>query len=181
MAKNPSGKAVLALGLELDQRDLSTLTEAFKADGNPTETIKTCVENYLHEYANGGFVLTAEDVATMGKTLGKKVGDSKDIITALEDSAGNKKGSKVFKLEVDPALIGSFEDAAKMRGVTVEDYVTECWNYIHANGWMFNMNPDVAWVPFGGQDAEYLKSSTGSPVLTSTGVVNLLKKRTVGA
>ena len=172
MARNTPTKVKIALELEVDQQDYDTLASG--SPGDLMKFLKANVGSYLHEYANGGLTLSGEEVDRIKKASKKGVESSEDIVNAVEKSKKQKGGQNVYEIELDPTLVASFEQNAQFLGVTLQEFIQMNWSHIHANGWLYQMQPDVFWIPFSVKDVQALKQ-TDEPV-SSVDVMALLRK-----
>ena len=175
MARNTPTKVKIALELEVDQQDYDTLASG--SPGDLMKFLKANVGSYLHEYANGGLTISGEEVDRIKKATKKSVETSDDIVNAVEKSKKLKGGQNVFEEELDPSLVGSFEHIAEFLGVTLEQFITMCWSEIHANAWLYQMQPNVRWVPFDLEDMKRLQDAKGSDTpFSSADVLKILTK-----
>lgn len=173
MAKNSKNKIVLEL--ELSEQDYVTLKEN-SPEGDISNFVKTCSEAYLHEYSQGGLMLSADEVNRINKHAEKAVSNSSDIVNLAEKAGKTKSGSKTFTVTLDPALVDSFKAQAAFQGITVDEFIQQCWSFIHANGWLYQMNPDVTWIPLSDQDVKYIKTKVTADVVTSKEVLEVVRK-----
>lgn len=176
MARNTPTKVKVALELEIDQQDYDTLASG--SPGDLMKFLKANVGSYLHEYANGGLTVSGEEVERIKKAAQKSIETSDDIVTAVEKSKKRKGGQNLFEIELDPTLVASFEQNAQFLGVTMDEFIQMNWSHIHANGWLYQMLPDVRWVPFNVEDVKKIQALKGdeSPV-SSADIVSLLSKK----
>ena len=171
MAKNR-----IAIEIELEDADQNTFSKAAGATGLGA-FLKSCVESYLHEYATGGLLLTGPEIGRINKITGKPVQASSDIIDSIEKSAKQHKGQRVFQLEIDPALLETFKGYAEFQGVSLDEFVNQCWGEILANGWLYQMNTEITWVPFSPENIKYIKKAAGQDEgINSATVMKVLRK-----
>lgn len=175
MARNVSTKSKIALELELENQDQETLSAA-AGDSGLIPYVKACVEAYLREYANGGLLLSGQEVSRVSKIAKADVTSSEDVIGLIEKAKRSDRGNSTFQITLDPSLVDSFRQNAEFKGVTVDDLLQECWNHIHANGWLYQMNPDVLWIPLGGKELAEIKKISPEASATSRDIIELLRK-----
>lgn len=175
MAKNNKNKIVLEL--ELNEQDFVTLKEN-APEGDISAFVKDCSEQYLHEYSQGGLMLSADEVVRINKHAEKPVQNSADLVNLAEKAGKTKGGGKTFTVTLDPALVDSFKSQALFQGITVDDFIQQCWSHIIANGWLYQMSPDVTWIPFSEQDIKFIKTKTTTDVVTSKEVLEVARKAT---
>lgn len=175
MARNIPTKSKIALELELADQDQEVLSTA-SGESGLVPFVKSCVEAYLHEYANGGLLLTGQEVARIGKAGKADVSKSDDVVSLVEKAQRSNKGLRTFQITLDPSLIDSFQQNADFKGVSVDELLQECWNHIHANGWLYQMQPDVLWIPLSGKELAKIKETAPEAAVTSRDVIELLRK-----
>lgn len=173
MARNAtSNKSKVVLEFDLNSQDQEVLTSAAGSAGLAAY-LKACAEAYFHEYAQGGLLLTGNDMNRLKKAAGKDVESSDEILDLVEKSKGLKKGQNTYEITIDPALVDSFRHYAEANDWTIDEFLQSCWNHVHANGWLYTMLPDVYWVPLSVSEVNSIK--TDGPV-TSDEVLTLLRK-----
>ena len=59
--------------------------------------------------------------------------------------------------------------------LTLDELVYDCWNHIHANGWLYQMLPDVHWVALNAESYKYIKNKTKAEFVTSRQVAEALE------
>lgn len=176
MAKNTTvNKTKVALEFELDQQDHDVLAKA-AGDSGLLPFLKSCAEAYFHEYSNGGLMLSGNEVSVINKASDKPVTSSEEVVNLVEKSQKTSKGNKKFEVTLDPALIESFQGVADFLGLSIEEFVNSCWAEIHANGWLYQMQPDVRWVPFSAKEVAKIKQSAKTDVLTSADILEVVRK-----
>lgn len=175
MAKNQD-KLQLQLNIELDQADHSVFgVNAGK--GGLQAFLKGCIETYLHQYANGGVMISPEEVGLINKSLPTPISSSEDIVSALKPKGRVQSGASTVPVVLDPTIMTPLMDAATFRGISVDDLIAECWGHILANGWLLDMSTDCRWVPFSRTDVEKIKKITGLDDVISTSIMKALEKK----
>jgi hypothetical protein len=166
MAKSTKSTNVqVNLELSIPQSDYAVFEEV--AAPQPVEDyVKACVTNYLSAYANGGLMLSAEDLTEIGEASGNEVTSSSDIVEAVKSGAG-KSTANSFQISVDPSLTVNIEDSAKFLGITPEQWVYNCWSHILANGWLYEVSNDVTWIPFSKDQCEVIRKAAGKDCKSS--------------
>jgi len=175
MARNANTKTKIAIEFELDSRDQDVLSQAAPESGL-VQFLRSCIEAYLHEYSNGGLMLSGEEVARITKAANKEILSSEDVIDAIEKAKSLSRGFKTFQITLDPSLVDSMQSLANFRNMTIDEFLQDCWGEIHANGWLGAMNPDVKWIPFSEKDAQEIRTSAKVDIITSADVMGVLRK-----
>lgn len=165
----------VALEFELDSTDQKTLEDA-SGTGNLTAFLREAIEKYLHVYANGGLVIDSNDLAQISKSYGKAVSSSDDLIKAVEGANKLNKGQRIFPFILDPALLESFSGYAAFNGTSLDAFMQDCWGTILANGWLYQMAPDVTWVPLSKDLVDSLRALTKDESVNSDTVRKVMKK-----
>ena len=174
MAKKENTQ-IIALEIGISESNFNTFASA-SAD-KPIPFIKGCVESYLHEYANGGLMLTASEVDRINKASKGKVKSSEEVIEAVEKSNKIKDGNSSFSITLDPSLVETLQGQADFTGVTMDEYLQMQWANIMAQGWLTGAMPDIYWVPLNTADLRKIKKSDGSSATTSKDVVDTLREK----
>lgn len=172
MAKN---KNKVALEFELSEQDTKTLEEV-AGKGNLTTFLKEWIEKALAVYANGGLTLEGNDLSQISKACGKSISTSEELIKAVEGANKLNKGQRVFQFVLDPALLESFSGYAEFNGTSLDVFMQDCWGQILANGWLYQMAPDVVWLALSRQLADEVKAASKDEVVTSDSIKKVLKK-----
>lgn len=136
MAKPQSKEVRLPLELSINE---STYNALIKAVGNDqiSEPVKDLLEEFLIQYSQGGFVVSANDIARMSQAAGEPISNSKRVVEAVDKLSHRKAGAYEFSVSVDPNMIETFTGIAVSRGMTLEDIVQEAWQSVCAEGWLY--------------------------------------------
>lgn len=161
--------------ININESDFKVFKEA--SGDKPIQFIKGCVESYLHEYANGGLMLTAGEVDRINKASKGAVKSSEEVITAVEKANKVSKGHDTFEVSIDPSMVEMLENEAFVQGLTVKEYIQMQWGHYIANGWLTGTTADLYWVPLSIKDMKKISSITGSEVVTSGDVLALVKEK----
>lgn len=178
MAKNTKS-ANVKLNLEVEIS--SAANEVFEdvAPGAVKEYLTTCVENYLSAYANGGLMLSEADLEQIGQAIGEAVSSSSDIVNAVQgrkpDSDKNQNG--VFEVRVDPSLVSNIQASADVLGISMQQWLENCWGHIIANGWLYGISGDIRWIPFELSKIVEAEKLLGKPLDSSSSICNALTEQ----
>ena len=174
MAKNTKSTNVK---LNLDVEISSAANEVFEevAPGAVKEYLTTCVENYLSAYANGGLMLSEDDLEEIGQAIGETVTSSADIVNAVQNGSTDSQDQEgVFKVQVDPSLVSNIQASADVLGITMEQWLQNCWGHILANGWLYGISGDIRWVPFNLPKILEIEKVYGKPLDSSESICEAL-------
>lgn len=173
MAKSTKSTNVqVNLELSIPQADYAVFEEV--AEPQPVEEyVKGCVSNYLSAYANGGLMLSADDLADIGQVCGSDITSSSDIVEAVKSGAG-KHTENSFQVSVDPSLMANVEESARVLGISVEQWVYNCWGHILANGWLYGISADTTWVALNKSQCETVRAIIGRDCTSSTDVMEAI-------
>ena len=139
------------------------------------EYLSKCVANYLSAYANGGLMLSEEDVQTISESLGDEGTSSSDVVSAITGQkllASEEEGE--FRIKIDPALVVNIKDSANVIGVTIDQWLNNCWGHIMANGWLYGISGDIRWIPFNLERIKEIEKEYGKPLDSSSSICALL-------
>lgn len=174
MARNVS-KSKVVIEFDLNGEDQEVLESAAGKKGL-APFLKAYAEAYFHEVAQGGLLLTSADMISLKKASGKDIQSSEEILELVEKGKKLSKGNHTFEITLDPALVDSFRQNADFMGITVDEFLQDCWSHIHANGWLYQVMPDVNWVPLNSSDVKAIKEATNTEIVTSSDIVEMVRK-----
>lgn len=154
--------------------------DVFKVvSGGPVEEyVSKCVSSYLLAYASGGLMLSEDDVKAISEALGEEVGSSADIVIAITDKApavNEEQGE--FLVKMDPSLAVNVKSSADVLGITVDQWLQNCWGHIMANGWLYGISGDIRWIPFDLNQIKEIEKAYGKSLDSSSSICNVLADR----
>ena len=129
-------EVVLPIELKVAESTYKKLSEAI-GDGNIGASLQSLISDFLNQFADGGFVITSSDIDHMSKAAGKRVDTSRAVVEIVDEKNGKHYGAHSFRVTVDPNMVGTFNDVAHSRGMTMQDIVEEAWNSVTAMGWLY--------------------------------------------
>ena len=165
------------LKLLVDSADYEVMEKA--ASDRKLETLnflQKAINNYITSRAGGGLMLTVNDLDRIRKTTGAVINVPADVVTAAEKGVGMKDGKKGFTVDIDPSLLSHATEMAGSMGITVQEFVEQCWSFVLANGWLHEINPEAHWIPFSPSHIRRLKDAVGENINSDTIVAGLKKK-----
>jgi len=177
MAKNAKSKDVkINIELSIPQEVFDTFNAA--SGENVNEYITSCVSEHLLAYADGGLMLSGEDVAAIGEIIGDDVTSSSDVVRAVSaETSSNADETGVYKIYVDPSLVANVKTSADFIGVTIEQWMNTCWGHIMANGWLYGISGDIRWIPFDQKKIMDIEKEYGKPLNSSTSICDALTSK----
>ena len=139
MAKQSVKEFKLPLELSIDQ---STYEKLVKAVGSEqiSDSVKSLLEEFLIQYSQGGFVVSANDISRMSDAAGEPVSSSYKVVELVDKASSRKAGAHEFAVSVDPNMVDSFNDVAISKGMTLGEIVQEAWQSACAEGWFYAVN-----------------------------------------
>lgn len=173
MAKNKATNIELALNLSIPKEDLDVF-ESVSGDDGVGAYIANCVTNYLLAYAKGGLMLSPEDVREISDATGDEVASSADIVRAATRKAESSDSGDGLRVHIDPALVQNIQDSASVVGISVEDWLNNCWGHIIANGWLYEISANIRWIPFPIGRIRELEKAYGKPLDSSSSICDVL-------
>lgn len=173
MAKSTKSTSVdLNLKLSIPQEDYNVLMEASRS--KPVdEYVNDCVANYLSAYVNGGLMLSADDLSEIGEVTGVEVSSSSDIVDAVKNKS-NTHSPMSFHVSVDPSLMSNVEESARVLGISVEQWVYNCWGHILSNGWLYGISGDITWVSLSKDQCKVIRDIIGKDCTSSSDVMEAI-------
>lgn len=177
MAK--SAKAInvnLNLSVSIPQEAYDVFEDV--SGGSVEEYVSKCVSGYLLAYANGGLMLSEDDVKAIGEALGDEVSSSADIVFAITNKAPatNEEGGE-FLVKMDPSLAINAKSSADVLGITVSQWLQNCWGHIIANGWLYGISGDIRWIPFDLNRIKEIEKAYAKPLDSSSSICDALSGR----
>lgn len=174
MAKNTKAPSVeLELNLSISKEDFEVFSSV--SDSQVNEYVSNCVLNYLSAYAKGGLMLSGDDVRDISVALGEDVSSSRDIVNAIKNPpVDQSESSGDFRIKVDPSLVDNIKGSADVLGITVEQWMNNCWGHIIANGWLYGISADIRWVPFPLGRIKEIEKAYGKPLDSSSSICEAL-------
>ncbi len=160
------------LELSIPIKDYEVFEEV--APDSVPEYLNTCVANYLSAYADGGLMLSGKDIQDMSDALGGDVTSSADIVNAVRNSVPEEDGQACYKVVIDPSLKPSIEEMADFQGVSVDQWMTNCWSHIITNGWLYGISGEIRWIPFTNSQMKEISDAIGKRVESSSDIVYLV-------
>jgi predicted HicB family RNase H-like nuclease len=175
MAKSTKSTNIqIPLELSIPQADHEVLEEAASKESiSVQEYIHACVSKYLSAYANGGLMLSAEDLVAIGETSGQEITSSSDIVDAILSRAEDHSPNS-FTISVDPSVMANVEESARVIGVSIEQWVHNCWGHILANGWLYAISADTTWIPLSKDQCAKVRSVIGRDCTSSNDVMDAI-------
>lgn len=168
---------ILPLELPLSESIHAKLTELV-GNGSLSESVTNLIKDFLHHYAQGGFMITGSDIARMTKTTGTDIDSSKKILQVMDKASGKKDGAHSFNVSVDPNMISQLSDVASSRNMTLQDLISESWDIIVASEWLYAVNPPCTQFIIGETQREAVKQILGKTSFNGNDIVEALIKAT---
>lgn len=165
----------------LDEHQIATLCALTDKpiDGyTPIEVVGGVAQGLLTDAADGALVLEPQIAARVRPLLGDD-GDLGEIVKALEARAGKDGDHTVITTRIDPFYQQSAEQAAQMRGLSVQAWFQEFVDWAMDQGWPFGTEPpESRRIRLTPQDWAYLEEATGKVPLTGADIVEYVKSLT---
>ena len=175
MAK-PTVQLDVPLVVRLREATVSKLTE--KCGGSsPVPAMESAATQFFDHMANGGFVLSPQEIDTIEKHYGKPINSTRDIIKATEAKAGLEDGLPTFKFSVDPGYLPPLEQRAREMGTTVEDLMRMVVEQAFYQQWIYGVVARGIQVTFSPEEAEFFRAQTGKQGFTAEDIAVAFRKR----
>ena len=170
-------KIQIHLSIDVESVDYEKMSNAATRSKLPvSEFLNKAVSGYISGRANGGLMLSGVDIDRIKKTTGSDVSSPGDIVALAEKGVDMKDGKKGFYVDIDPSLLSHAEELSSSMGISVQEFVDQCWSFILANGWLHEINPDAHWIPFSVSHVRKLKEVVGDNLNSDTIISGLKKK-----
>jgi len=140
--------------------------------------LNSCVSNYLSAYAKGGLMLSEDDIEQIGAAIGEEVTSSVDIVNAIRHGSVEDDDENTFKIKIDPSLTANVKSSADVLGITVDQWMNNCWGHIISNGWLYGISGDIRWVPFDLNKIMEIEKDYGKPLDSSNSICEALTAKT---
>jgi|SRR6185312_7806056 len=95
----------------------------------------------LENIADGGMVLSLDQVEAIEKATGKPVRNGKDVVAAAQRGVDIDEGQNVIKWKIDPAFMDAIKIRAQECGRPVNDLFTDMCDIALENQWIFGVDP----------------------------------------
>jgi hypothetical protein len=173
MAKSTKSTNVqMNLELSIPQDDYAVFQEVAESQ-SVDEYVKACVTNYLSAYANGGLMLSVEDLEEISEVSGNEITSSSDIVDAVKNTSANNE-ENCFNIHVDSSLMSNVEESARIIGISVEQWVYNCWGHILANGWLYGISADTTWIPLNKEQCKEIREIIGRDCTSSSDIMEAI-------
>jgi len=170
-------KVQIHLSLEIDPTDYEKMSNAAAKSKIPVpDFLNRAISGYISGRANGGLMLSGNDIDRIKKTTGSSISTPGDVVSLAEKGVDMKDGKRGFYVEIDPSLLAHADEMSKSMGITIQEFVDQCWSFILANGWLHEVNPDAHWIPFSIAHVRKIKEVVGDHINSDTIVAGLKKK-----
>ena len=136
MAKQNNKEFKLPIELTIDQSTYSKLVSAV-GSSNISDPVKELIEEFLIQYSQGGFVISANDINRMSQAAGEAITSSLKVVEAVDKVSHRREGAYEFSVSVDPNMVETFNDVATSKGMSLQDIVQEAWASACAAGWLY--------------------------------------------
>lgn len=142
---------------------------------DPSTHISSWCRWFLESHANGGLMLTAQDVHTIEENSDVVVRNAKSIVDAVLMSASREDGQFTVKFQIEPAFHETIQQNAEDRGMTVEDLLREMTNFMVISGMYYNWLPDGMTIPISDIERAQLESLIGKKSFTAQDVIKAIE------
>lgn len=166
----------IQMEITVPSNDYQRIVDSDKS-GNSVETFRKLAEYFFHTYANGGLLLKPQDVSRLSKSIGKTVSGPEDLILAIEKANNNEDGQSVYKLILDPAALEPYKEYAKFQGLTLEEFVQDCFLQIVDNGWLYNIDLSTRLIALTKEDHDAISDFLGKKVFTGADIAKAMKSQ----
>jgi len=139
MAKQSVKEFKLPIELSIDPATYAKLVSAVGSE-QIQDSVKSLLDEFLVQYSQGGFVVSANDIKRMSDSAGESVSSSYKVVELVDKACSRRAGAHEFSVSVDPNMVDSFNDVAVSKGMTLGEIVQEAWQSACAEGWFYAVN-----------------------------------------
>lgn len=125
-----------------------------------TDWLATRARLWFENYANGGVMLSPDQVKKIEETVEKPVSNGSDVVNAVGASRNIQDGSHTFLLTLDPTWVQPLKDRAAEMGRTPEELIDDMFSIGMENNWAYSLDPTYQ-PPVYFPHPEILKGLTG--------------------
>ena len=127
----------------------------------PGEALASRASQMLDVIAEGGLILSTDDVAEISTNTGKPVENRRDVVKATEAKAYKRDGQLLLTALIDPAYEGPLQEAADMGGRTLQEHCSEVMNWALSQGWLLEVPQPGAMRVFTKEQEAWLSKELG--------------------
>ena len=135
---------------------------------------------WFEGFANGGIMLSPDQIKSIEKIIGKPIANGNDVVNAAGASQNIQDGSRTFLLTLDPTWVQPLKDRAAEMGRTPEDLVNDMFSIGFENNWAYSLEPSYQ-PPVYFPHPEILKGLTGKDHPTGAEVESGIKQLVAAA
>jgi hypothetical protein len=161
--------------LQIPRKAYEAVAKTIKDNGDGAK-FQALAQWFLNEFAAGGMMLKASNVAYIESIAPGKANSDTDIVSLIEAYAKRENGQYTFKSQVDPALIEPAKSAAFAQGCTLEDFISDALNTMLTNGWLYSFQPSGE-LRFTAPQMKQLEGLVGKSGLTGQDLCDFLFTR----
>ena len=110
-----------------------------------SDWLATRARLWFENFANGGVMLTPDQVRKIEDTIGKQVENGNDVVSAVGASRNIADGANTFVLSLDPTWVQPLIDRATEMGRTPEELINDMFSIGMENNWAYSI--DAAYQP----------------------------------
>lgn len=133
-----SRKLSIPANLELREESVAKLSGA---GVSPALAITSRANQALETLADGGLLLTSDQVSIVEQNFGKPIRNTQDVVRASEPRAGRKNGQLAIEVTLDPAYEEPLQRRAEATGLTIDEQLREVYHIAFANNWLYSLDP----------------------------------------
>ena len=125
-----------------------------------SDWLATRARLWFENFANGGVMLTPDQVRKIEDTIGKQVENGNDVVSAVGASRNIADGANTFVLSLDPTWVQPLIDRATEMGRTPGELINDMFSIGMENNWAYSIDA-VYQPPIYFPHREILKTLTG--------------------
>jgi len=111
--------------------------------GDLTETQKVglVATQYLTDIAEGGLLLTNEELHRIAESTGVEATCGEDLLTVIAEGSGREEGKLKVPIIIDPAYESAYEEVAQSQGRTIQEILQETVDVVMDREWVYELIP----------------------------------------
>ena len=167
--------------LELTNEQYSALASMTTGDQPDSEKAQSVVLKLVRDVADGGLLLTPDEVARITDATGVDPSCGEDLIPYLSAGSGIEEGCHIFKAAIDPVYMTRLEEIAGFREWPIQQVVQEMVDHCLENNWYEEITDQPRHVRMTEDDVKALEEVLEGKFSTGTELAELIKGLTSGS
>ena len=171
---------VFEIPMEMSEAHFTTLSKMIEGEQPPKEKVVALTTTALTELAEGGLILTGDEVKQITDATGLDPTCGSDLLPFLAVKTGFEDGMHLVHAHVDPVFWAQLEQNAEYRNWPIDQLIQETLDWCLENN-HYEYLPEVPrHVLMTDNDAKEIEELIGGKFTTGTQLATLIKKLVSG-